>query len=226
MVSRWISGGMVAEKNMRLPGEGQELADALDVRDEAHVEHAVGLVDHQHVDAGEEKLAALEMVDQAARRGDDDVRAAVDLQGLRLEGDAADEEGDGEIMQLAQRLEGLAHLVGQFAGGLEDEGARHAGAGAALFQKGEHGQHEGGGLAGARLGEAHHVAALEGGGDGLGLDGRGRGVTRGGDRFEGSGAQPELGERHVYVKNRSGDGFEFGEERAGEFAKGAPGAGN
>ena len=43
----------------------------------------------------------------------------------------------------------------------------------------------------------HHVAALQGRGDGLGLDGGRRGVTCGGDRFEGSGAQPELGKLHV-----------------------------
>jgi hypothetical protein len=33
-----------------LPGEGEELADALDVGDEAHVEHAVGFVEHQDLD--------------------------------------------------------------------------------------------------------------------------------------------------------------------------------
>ena len=172
----------------------------------------------------EQQLAALEMIHEAARRGDDDIGAAVDLQGLRLEGDAADEQRHVQVMQLAQRLEGLAHLVGQFAGGLEDEGARHAGAGAALFQKRQHGQHEGGGLAGARLCEAHHVAALQGRGDGFGLDRRRGGVTRGGDRFEGSGAQSELGKRHVYVKNRSGEG-EF-ERRGGRVRQRGPSAGN
>ena len=34
-----------------LPGERHQLADALDVRDEAHVEHAVGLVDDEKLDA-------------------------------------------------------------------------------------------------------------------------------------------------------------------------------
>ena len=37
-------------EEQRLPGEGHQLADALDVRDEAHVEHAVGFVDHQNLD--------------------------------------------------------------------------------------------------------------------------------------------------------------------------------
>src|SRR5262245_22096360 len=36
-----------------LTGERHELADALDVRNEAHVEHAVGFIDHQELDAGE-----------------------------------------------------------------------------------------------------------------------------------------------------------------------------
>ena len=75
------------------------------------------------------------MIEQAARRGDDDVGTAVDLERLRLEGDAADEERHRVIVHLAQSLEGLAHLVSELARGLEDEGARHAGAGAAFFQQ-------------------------------------------------------------------------------------------
>ncbi len=42
-------------EEQRLPGERDQLADAFDVRDEAHVEHAVGFVDHQHFDAGEQQ---------------------------------------------------------------------------------------------------------------------------------------------------------------------------
>ena len=83
-------------EEQRLPGEGQELADALDVGDEAHVEHAVGFVDDQHLDAGQQQLAALEMIEQASGRGDDDIGAAVDLGGLVVEGDAADQQRDGE----------------------------------------------------------------------------------------------------------------------------------
>ena len=45
-------------EEQRLAGEGEDLADALDVRDEAHVEHAVGLVDDEDLDAAEQDLAA------------------------------------------------------------------------------------------------------------------------------------------------------------------------
>ncbi len=146
------------------------------------------------------------MVEQAAGRGDHDVGTAIDLQGLRLEGDAADQEGDREIVLRSKRLEGLAHLVRELAGGLEDERARHARPGSALFEERQHGQHEGGGLARSGLGEAHDVKALQGGRNGLGLDGGRDRIARGRDGFEGLGAQSELGKLHGVEKNRSGDG--------------------
>ena len=49
----------------------------------------------------------------------------------------------------------------------------------ALGQALQDGQHEGCGLAGAGLGQAQHVAAFEDDGDGLFLDGGGRGVAGG-----------------------------------------------
>ena len=48
-----------------LAGERHELADALDVGNEAHVEHAVGFVDDQELDAGEKEPPALVMIEQA-----------------------------------------------------------------------------------------------------------------------------------------------------------------
>ena len=53
----------------RLPRERQELHDPLDVGDEAHVEHAVGFVDDEDLDAGQKQPPALEMIEQAAGRG-------------------------------------------------------------------------------------------------------------------------------------------------------------
>ena len=45
-----ISGGIVAEKKSVWRLDGMQLADPLDVRDEAHVEHAVGFVDDEDLD--------------------------------------------------------------------------------------------------------------------------------------------------------------------------------
>ena len=115
-----------------LPRERHQLADALDVGDEAHVEHAVGFVDDEQFAAGEQQLAALGMVEQAAGRRDQHIDAAQQLGVLVVERDAADDQRDVEFVVLAVLLETLGDLRGEFARRLENERARHARAGAAL----------------------------------------------------------------------------------------------
>ena len=119
-------------EEQRLAGERHQLADALDVRDEAHVEHAVGFVDDEQLDAGHQQPAALEMVEQAARRRDQHVDAAHQLGVLVVERNAADDEGDVELVVLAVLVEAFLDLRGELAGRLEDQRARHARPGAAL----------------------------------------------------------------------------------------------
>ena len=165
-----------------LPRERHQLADALDVGDETHVEHAVGFVDHQQFDAGEQQAAALGMVEQAAGRRDQDVDAADQLGVLVAERHAADDQRDVELVVFAVFDELFFDLGGEFARRLEDERARHARAGAALFEHRQHRQNEGGGLAGAGLGDAEHVAALQDVRNSLVLDGGG-GLVAG--RFDG-----------------------------------------
>jgi hypothetical protein len=75
---RRISGGMGGEEQ-RLARERNEFADALDVGNEPHVEHAVRFIDHQELDPGEQQPAALEMVEQAAGGCDENVDAASEL---------------------------------------------------------------------------------------------------------------------------------------------------
>ena len=69
-----ISCGMVAEKNSvwRFRQHGD---DALDVMDEAHVEHAVGFVEHQDLDLVEAHRALVDQIEQAAGRGHQDIDA-------------------------------------------------------------------------------------------------------------------------------------------------------
>ena len=84
-----ISSGWVAENSelWRCLGRGE---DALDVGDEAHVEHAVGFVQHQHstcdrlIDFCSGKWSS-----NRPRRGDDDLDAAAQLGLLRADVDAA-----------------------------------------------------------------------------------------------------------------------------------------
>ncbi|VUD75088.1 hypothetical protein MET9862_05728 [Methylobacterium symbioticum] len=183
-------------EEQRLAREGHHLHDALDVGDEAHVEHAVGLVDDEELDAGQQQLAALEMVEQAPRRRDQHVGAAGQLGILVGEGDAADDQRDVELVVGAVALEILLDLGGELAGRLQDEGARHPRAGAAGLEQGQHRQREGRRLAGPGLGDAEHVAPRQDVGNGLGLDGRRLGVARGRDGLQDLVAQSEVGERH------------------------------
>ena len=66
----------------RLAAARRAAEDRLDVDDEAHVEHAVGLVEDDGVDPVEAQLAASDEVEHPARRADHDLRAA--LEGLDL----------------------------------------------------------------------------------------------------------------------------------------------
>ena len=175
-----------------LAGERDELRDSLDIGDEAHVEHAVGLVDHEDFDAGHEKLAALAVVEQATGGADQHIGATLQLAVLFIEGDAADEEGNVELVILAVLLEVLGNLGGEFARRLEDERARHSRTGATLLQKGQHRQDEGGRLARPRLGDAADVTALQRRRNGALLDRRRRRVASVGDGREDFLAQAKI----------------------------------
>ncbi len=166
-------------EKQRLAGERHQLADALDVGNEAHVQHAVGFVDDEQLNAGEQQAATLEMVEQAAGRCDEHVNAAHQLGVLIAEGDAANEQRHVQLMVLAVFDEAFLDLRGEFARRLKDEGARHAGAGAALLEHRDHRQGESGCLAGAGLGNAENVAAGENVRDRLSLNGSGGGIARG-----------------------------------------------
>ena len=157
---------------------------------------AVGFVDDKELHAGHQQLAALEMVEQAARRGDQHVSALVENLFLGTKGHATDQQGHGKPLALGIGLEVFGDLGGQFARRCDDQRSRHAGLGPAARQAFDQGQGKGGRLASARLGDAKDVAPGESGRDRTGLD-RGRfGIASRFDGFEKFGAQSEIGERH------------------------------
>ena len=177
----------------------QAVEDALDRRQEAHVEHAVGLVEDQHLHRVELHAAAVEVVDQAARAGHQHVHAAAQLVDLRLHADAAEQRGDVELEVATVGLEAVGDLHRQLAGGHQHQRARLARAGRRGFlaQAVEHRQRERGGLAGAGLGAAQHVAAGQHQRDRLLLDRGGGGVAIVGERAQQGRREAEGFERHV-----------------------------
>src|SRR3546814_7216702 len=77
---------------------------------EAHVEHAVGFVEHQHFDRVELGAAAREVVDQAAGGGDEDVDPAAQVVDLRAHAGATEDGGDVQAQGAAGGLDGVGGL--------------------------------------------------------------------------------------------------------------------
>ncbi len=94
------------------------------VGDEAHVEHAVGFVEDQRLDLAEVDALLLDVVEQAARRGDQHLDAALELGDLRLDVDAAEDAGTRSWLCLAVGLDAIRRpAVGQLAGRGQDQRA-------------------------------------------------------------------------------------------------------
>src|SRR3546814_1141271 len=71
--------------------------DLSDIADEAHVEHAVGLVEDEVRDAVETHVALVQQVHEASGRGDQNVDPARQRAHLRPLGDAAEDDGVAQI---------------------------------------------------------------------------------------------------------------------------------
>ena len=175
----------------RLPPCGQQRQDAADVVDEAHVQHAVGLVEDEEADLVQRDMALPDEVQQAARGGDQQVHAPLQRIDLRTLVDASEDHAvaDGEVAGVVAAA--FVDLDGQLARRRDDQGADFAAAfgGGLCGQELEDGQRESCGLARPGLCAALQVAAFECGRDGLLLNGGRIGVPLFPD-----GAQQRLGE--------------------------------
>ena len=146
-------------------------AIVVDVVDEAHVEHAVGFVEHEHLDVLEHGLAGLQVVEQAAGRRDQDVERAAQRLQLRRIRHAADDGGDAQARHVAAVDAGrLGDLHRQLARRRQHEDARAVdrallaalrGVGARSEDALQRRQDERRGLAAAGGGGDHQVGAGE-----------------------------------------------------------------
>ncbi len=186
-----------------LAGLRCEQRDALDIVDEAHVEHPVGLVEDQRLQRRKIDPAALEVVDETARCGNDDLGAAREIAVLyRVRCPAVDADGlDPEAAAVAQRL--LGDLLRQLARRSEHQDARGrdamatcAGAHSRRGEPLQRRQYERRRLAGAGLRRADQVASGEQMRNRLRLDRRGLRVTACGKRLEQFGPKMEFFEFH------------------------------
>ena len=172
--------------------QGEDLPD---VPDEAHVQHPVRLVEDEDLDPREVDGALADVVQEAPRGGDHDLRTGAQGADLRVESDAAVDGGRAEPVASAVCSDALLHLERQLARRDDDEDAdrrppvaRRRGGPQPLEDR----EDERGRLAGPGLGTRKHVAPGEHERDRGRLDGRGLGVALVRDRAEELGRQPEL----------------------------------
>ena len=124
-VDHAVEGGREQQRLVLVVDVAQE---PLDLGQEAHVGHAVGLVDDHDLEAAELDLLAVDQVDQAAGGGDDRLDAVGQRLDLLVHVGAAVDGDDPAADGLGQRGEHVVHLEGQLAGGAR---ARGRGAGGA-----------------------------------------------------------------------------------------------
>ena len=171
------------------------MQDALDVGQEAHVEHAVGLVEHEHLQARERRGGVAEVVEQPARRRHDHVDARAQRVLLRSHADAAEHRGarDGRVHRELREVR--VDLRGQLARGCQDQ--RPRGAPGLRHEPMQDRQSEGRGLAAAGGGAGQDIVALQPGRDRLQLDRRGAGEAELAHAAHEQGVESEGGETHA-----------------------------
>ena len=101
---------------------GQPLEDLLHVVDEAHVQHPVGLVQHEDFQLVQLDEALLVQVHEPARSGHQDVHPPAQGLHLGVLAHAAEDDGAPQGQVLAVGQEALLDLNGQLPGGGEDQG--------------------------------------------------------------------------------------------------------
>jgi len=160
-------------EEQRLPLTRHHSDDALDVMDESHVEHAIGFVEHQHLDLVEAQRTLLHEIEQAPGRSHQNLQPARDAADLPVDRHAADRQFNGERADVpAISAEAVGDLAGQFARRRQHQDARRFALGPLplVEEVVEDRQREGCGLAGSGLRDTDDVAALACEWDSLGLD--------------------------------------------------------
>ncbi len=148
-----------------LVGRRQPAHDVADVGDEAEVEHAVGLVEDQHLDRAQVEHALLVEVDEAPRGADQDVDALFQDVALLVVVDAAEGEPERQPGVLPEDLGVVVDLHGELARRRDDQGPGRidlpVGRNLAPHERRVHRDEECGRLAGARLGLPGDVHSRE-----------------------------------------------------------------
>ena len=154
---------------------GYQRQHFFDVMDEAHVQHTVGFVEHQNLYLTQVQRTLACVVEQAARRCDQNVYATAQFFNLRAHADTAKHHHGCQLKVFAIDANAFFNLRSQLARGRHDEAAHsvdtapvgEAWLGAQALQ---HWQHKGRRFAGAGLCTTQKVAACQHSGNRLHLN--------------------------------------------------------
>ena len=149
--------------------------------DKAHIEHAVGFIEHHRLDRVEAEMTLSDQIEQPSRGSGQDIDPARHPRHLRVLADAAkdDERAQPEMPPIGAKA--VADLQRQLAGRGQDKTA-----GSLALQSGlasrcgealQDRQRESGGLAGTGLGDSQQIPAGEKLRDCLRLDRRRHGIA-------------------------------------------------
>ena len=184
-----------------LAARRQQLRDPPQRMDEAHVHHLVGLVEDEDFDIVEAQRALVDQVEQAARRGDEDIDPLRQVANLLVDRHAAEHGRNRKLGEAAVVAAALRDLRGKLTRRREHEHPAAARVGAMRIgqQVMNRRQRKARRLAGTRLRDTAQVAPLHQRRDRLRLD-RGRlGIILGGKRAIDVGVQAKVVEsRHKY----------------------------
>ena len=195
------------EQVLALGRGGKQCHDPLDVRNETHVQHAIGLVENEDLDLAQVHGFLLDVVQKTSWRGHQYLDACAHDRQLLPDVDPAIDDRGANPGVFAVGLHRFLDLDGQLARGCQDQGTDRMASGrwARVGKRQELLQNregKSGGLAGAGLGAAHDIEALQYGRDRLRLNRRGCGVASFGDGAEQLRPQAEFvetrGTTHLY----------------------------
>ena len=183
-----VVGKCSAEEQI-LPLWRQHCEHLFDVVNEAHVEHAVGLIEHEDFNLREiDRTLAVE-IEQSTRRCHHDIDTVTHGLNLWIDAHTTEDAGRGHRQKLAVDTNALFHLRGQLASGREDQCAGKFFAARTVgrwqwrlrgkHQPLQHRQHKARRFSGTGLGTTEQIPAFEHRWDGLLLNRRRRAVTMG-----------------------------------------------
>ena len=161
-----ISGG----KQQGLTRLGTSPGDDNNVVEEAHVQHAIGFIQHQRVERGEVEAGALQVIHDAPRRTDHDVGSMLEAGNLRPHGTATAQGQHLDVVFAARQAANLPrHLVCQLPRRTKHQRLNRK---AARIQLCQQGQGKGRCLAAAGLGLGDQVVPGQRQRQAVGLDWR------------------------------------------------------